>query len=692
MSIKRKMTIFVMLLIIMPMTILFFSSSFVLNEQIKRSEQSYLDNALKIVRITMFNRKEEMRKAGHFLVQTAGFQDKVRQQDRRLLQELQRVHTLVDYLDVAVILRPDKLPLTSLSPFTRNDIAWDLNGLVEKARESQQTWSSEETFPLDSLFYPGSDPYNRFRVKIMESTAENTEEYLTECQIGITVIPIIGRSDGQMLGFLVLGDITNNDDYFPTAYSQSVKESYLALSVGKIRVTSNIRSGVKENYIGSAIPVTGQTVEGPKNQYFGRVQIGDEIHVFLDEAIVDNRGNVIGMIGVGIPEEKFSAILATNRNLILVVSILCLNVMLVIGRYLAASITQPILLATSFAERLSNGERELVLRPEWLADKNSETTILLATFQKMARELKVSEDQRKQYLEKLQQEQCQQLQLAQQLKNMNDELETKVQARTQGLQQAITALKKADVVKSQFLANMSHELRTPLNAIICSSEAILDNVFGPLNDKQAKYLQNILASGTHLLQLINDILDISKLAAGKMKLSCSEFYIGELVENSFNVVKSLALRKNITVSIVVDPADFKMKADAQKLKQILYNLLSNAIKFTPEGGSVRVEVNNRGPVAQISVRDDGIGIKAEDQERVFREFEQVDSSYARQYEGTGLGLPLTKKLVEMQGGQIYLKSKLGHGTEVMFTIPIDTEAYLATIWQRGTMNGENSGC
>lgn len=677
MSIKHKMAVFVIILVIMPMTILFFSSSFALNEQIKHSEHSYLDNALKIVRTGMLDRKEEMRAAAQLLAQSPVFQDYVRQQDPRVLQKLKNFTDILDYLDVVVILQPNQVPLASLSPFTRNDVCWDLNGLVDKVRQSRQTFSSEEALPLDSLFYPNSEAYNQFKVKVMESSDEGIDNYLTKCQIGVIVSPIIGLNDSQLLGFLVFGDITNNDSYYPDKYSKSVQGSYLALSVGKIRVTSNIRSGIKKNYIGSAIPVTGQTIEGPKPQYFGRAQIGDEIHVFLDEAIVDNRGNTIGMIGVGIPENEFSVILATNRNLILVVTIVCLNITLVIGRYLAASITRPILLATSFAERLGQGDRDLELCPEWLTDRNSETTVLLETFQKVARELKISEDQRKQYLEKLQQEQFQQLHLAQQLKLMNDELETKVKARTQGLQQAITALKKADEVKSQFVANMSHELRTPLNAIICSSEALLDNVFGSLNAKQAKYIENILASGTHLLQLINDILDISKFAAGKMKLCCSEFYIGELVENSLNVVKSLAYRKNIRVIVTIDPINFKMKADAQKLKQIIYNLLSNAIKFTPDGGRVEVEIINRGPVAQISVRDNGIGIKEADHERVFTEFEQVDSSYGRQYEGTGLGLPLTKKLVEMHGGQIYLKSKLGEGTEVMITIPIDTEVYLA---------------
>jgi signal transduction histidine kinase len=201
-------------------------------------------------------------------------------------------------------------------------------------------------------------------------------------------------------------------------------------------------------------------------------------------------------------------------------------------------------------------------------------------------------------------------------------------------------------------------------------------LFGPLSEKQERYIRTIWSSGTHLLQLINDILDICKIEAGKMQLSLSTFSVAEIVENSFHVVKSLAYGKNIDVSIIIEPPAFMVRADAKKLRQILYNLLSNAIKFTPDYGQVSLEVVRREALVRFSVRDNGIGIREEDQARVFNEFEQVDSSYSRQYEGTGLGLPLTKKLVEMHGGEIYLASKPGKGTEVIFTIPVDTEAYL----------------
>ena len=158
-----------------------------------------------------------------------------------------------------------------------------------------------------------------------------------------------------------------------------------------------------------------------------------------------------------------------------------------------------------------------------------------------------------------------------------------------------------------------------------------------------------------------------------MTLSLGIYPISEIVHNSFDIVKSLAYRKNIEVSFDLNPPDFKIKVDAKKLKQILYNLLSNAVKFTPENGKVEVKITKFENVIKILVKDNGIGIKDEDQEKVFVEFEQVDSSYEKEYEGTGLGLPLTKKLVEMHGGEIHLHSKPNEGTEVLITLPIDID-------------------
>lgn len=234
------------------------------------------------------------------------------------------------------------------------------------------------------------------------------------------------------------------------------------------------------------------------------------------------------------------------------------------------------------------------------------------------------------------------------------------------------AAEEANRAKSQFLANMSHELRTPLNAIIGFSEILHDRTFGELTPKQERYVGNILSSGRHLLQLINDILDLSKVEAGRVQLEYAAFSSLTAVRTVDNLVKALLQKKNITLEVEPEAGLPPLIADQAKFKQVLYNLISNAIKFTPDGGKVVVRLSSSGGgnLLQVDVQDTGIGIKPEDQVRIFKEFEQVDNSYSRQQQGTGLGLALVRKFVELHGGQIWVESAgEGQGTTFRFTIP-----------------------
>jgi signal transduction histidine kinase len=223
--------------------------------------------------------------------------------------------------------------------------------------------------------------------------------------------------------------------------------------------------------------------------------------------------------------------------------------------------------------------------------------------------------------------------------------------------------------KSEFLANMSHELRTPLNAIIGFSEVLRQQMFGTINPKQGEYLEDIQTSGQHLLSLINDILDLSKVEAGKMELQLSRFSLPAALESVLLMVRERAGGRGIALRTALDPAIDQLDADERKVKQVVLNLLTNAVKFTPSGGTVTLETKRDGAGVLVSVRDTGVGIAPADQARVFEEFAQAGEAAASGQEGTGLGLTLSRRLVELHGGRIWVESEPGKGSTFSFTLP-----------------------
>jgi len=227
--------------------------------------------------------------------------------------------------------------------------------------------------------------------------------------------------------------------------------------------------------------------------------------------------------------------------------------------------------------------------------------------------------------------------------------------------------------KSEFLANMSHELRTPLNAIIGFSEVLQEKLFGELNEKQAEYTSDILTSGQHLLSLINEILDLSKVEAGRMELELASFDLPLAIDNARTFVRERAVKHGITLDVDVDDRLGEYIGDERKIKQILLNLLSNAVKFTPEGGRISISASKTDHGAEISVSDTGIGIAPEDQPKIFEEFRQVGSDSMHKTEGTGLGLTLAKKFVELHGGRIWVESEVGRGSTFTFTLPTHSD-------------------
>jgi signal transduction histidine kinase len=216
---------------------------------------------------------------------------------------------------------------------------------------------------------------------------------------------------------------------------------------------------------------------------------------------------------------------------------------------------------------------------------------------------------------------------------------------------------------------MSHELRTPLNAVIGFSEVLMQRIFGDLNEKQEEYLTDIATSGKHLLSLVNDILDLSKVEAGKMELQPSVFSLRDVVESGATMIRERATLRSITLTTEVDPTLAPISADERKVKQVLFNLLSNAVKFTPEGGSIVVHAQRLDGEVRVSVRDTGVGIALEDQAKIFEEFQQTATG-ARAEDSTGLGLTLAKRFIELHGGRLWVESQIGSGSTFTFSLPL----------------------
>jgi two-component system, cell cycle sensor histidine kinase PleC len=251
------------------------------------------------------------------------------------------------------------------------------------------------------------------------------------------------------------------------------------------------------------------------------------------------------------------------------------------------------------------------------------------------------------------------------------EIENGLEKAHEELKLLATELERTARAKSEFLANMSHELRTPLNSINGFSEVLYDETFGPLNEKQKSYVNFVLTSGKHLLLLINQILDMAKVEAGKMKLALSVLPIKSLLSEISSLIADMAGKKSLemTIEIAEDLPD--IEADELRVKEIIYNLLSNAVKFTPEGGRIGMSAKRLDGEIQIIVWDTGVGIAPENQAKIFEGFFRVDTPYSRLTEGTGLGLPLSRKMVELHGGKLFVESGgLDKGTSVRFTLPI----------------------
>ena len=255
-----------------------------------------------------------------------------------------------------------------------------------------------------------------------------------------------------------------------------------------------------------------------------------------------------------------------------------------------------------------------------------------------------------------------------QIRELHLRLTAEMRAKNQELQLRNREIERANRLKTEFVASISHELRTPLHTIIGFSELMAEELEGPLNEKQKRFMDYIHKDALHLLELINDVLDLSRIEAGRLDIRLETFNLSEAIDEALATIRPQAVAKSIQLGASV-PAGVSLDADRLRFKQILYNLLSNAVKFTPEGGTIHIDAIARDSLVEVSVSDTGIGIPLEEQAAIFDQFHQVGSTTRGVREGTGLGLAITKQLVEAHGGRIWLESEPGRGSRFYFTIP-----------------------
>ncbi len=392
---------------------------------------------------------------------------------------------------------------------------------------------------------------------------------------------------------------------------------------------------------------------------------------------------IIGTVYLQSDLEEMNSRLKRYAVIVFIIMLASSLVAYLLSSGLQRVISDPIMRLAQTMNRVSHQKTYSIRAEKW---GNDELGILIEGFNRMLEQIQIRDKELKQHKENLEEQVA--LRTAEILET-NHELAQAVD----DLKKAKETAEAADQAKSEFLANMSHEFRTPLNHIIGFTALVVDKHFGKLNEIQEEYLNDVLHSSQHLLSLINDILDLSKVEAGKLELRPTNVHLRKLLERSLIMIKEKALKQDIQILTEIQDIPETITADERKLKQILYNLLSNAIKFTPEDGAIRLsakqvagsalQVLEPSPLAtrnpqpetgefiKISVTDTGIGIERGDLARIFNPFEQIEDSRSRKYQGTGLGLSLTKSLVELHGGTILAESKgVGKGSTFTFVIPV----------------------
>lgn len=457
-------------------------------------------------------------------------------------------------------------------------------------------------------------------------------------------IPVTNEENGQVIG--ILKAVLNINEFFQPSIFHirfgKTGHAMLVDSEGKVIICPVLPTGahIADKHLISLVTSPNQgwikaenDAHGGRNSIVGFAPIEDANQI-LKGSIDKSWHSFIRQD----PKELYSPLYAMLRDVI-IYGVLLIGVIITAGLIMSERLVQPIKALQEGAEIIGRGNLDHRLT----ITSNDEIGVLGDKFNEMTEKLKRS------YLE---------------------------------IEDSLEKLKEMDKFKSEFISLVSHELRTPLTSIIGFSELLIDRVPGEINMVQEEYIKNVQSSGQQLLEIINNLLDISKLQAGKLELVLSDFDIGGLISEVEGSVMPLINRKELSFENRIEDGIPMIYADRAKIKQTLLNLISNAIKFTPKGGFVRVDVTgtvvHERPMLQISVADTGVGIAAEDRAKIFEEFRQVNSTYAREYPGTGLGLSIAKRFVEMHGGFIWVESRPGEGSTFSFRIPVKTEKSTAS--------------
>lgn len=530
--------------------------------------------------------------------------------------------------------------------------------VVQRLRESKRPVISTELIPAAVL--ERENPWLAEKARIYYRTPSERKISFNDALVNVVFFPLLDQDQG-LVGILSGGFLLNNDSLIAREYTRKIPNTYLSIGVRGVRIVSNIDvridSGLFSHPTGTL--QMEQMVENiSKGRPFRGLEAVDAKSSGLVAAdpVKNSADEVVAGLAVGAPINMLNPFKKQGLYLLLFIGFVDLGLAMLLSQRLSEGILAPLYRLKQLASGITNqtvDPKDLVWSERAEPKEISElaTTIII-----MARDLKQKESEIKVYAQDLAEEKA--------------TLEVRVAERTSELADAIHDLKHANQYKSQFLANMSHELRTPLTSIIGFGKLLKEQTAGELNAKQQKYCHIIVASANQLLELINEILSLVKMEQCREKISPSHISLPEVVNYVVTLFEDALNKGKLTVVTRV-PSDLPRPFwDFRKIIQLVSNLLSNSVKFTQENGQIEISATQENDHVLLVVRDTGIGIKLEHQERVFLAFEQAESSYTRQYQGTGLGLSICKKIVEMHQGRIWLTSEFGVGTSIFVRLPI----------------------